>query len=159
MNAGDLLTVSQTAAEIVVSENTLRRTEQKGWVTLERRPWGNRQPMRLSRGNVTGCGLIARKYLFLNDGDHAFDDIHYPCRIFSPEDPRQTSKDTRQALKPVDRVVDRSEATKGCRGEKGVLAIYEPCPQYTAQFVISNVGSLCLAPLCVGKNFGLRDRH
>lgn len=49
MNATGLLTVSQAAAEIGVSENTLRRAEGKGWVTPERRPWGNRQPMRLYR--------------------------------------------------------------------------------------------------------------
>lgn len=49
MNAEGLLTVSQAAAEIGVSENTLRRAEHKGWVTPERRPWGNRQPMRLYR--------------------------------------------------------------------------------------------------------------
>ena len=49
MNAEGLLTVSQAAAEIGVSENTLRRAEQKGWVTPERRSWGNRQPMRLYR--------------------------------------------------------------------------------------------------------------
>ena len=41
--------MSQAAAEIGVSENTLRRAEKKGRITPERRPWGNRQPMRLYR--------------------------------------------------------------------------------------------------------------
>lgn len=49
MNAGGLLTVSQAASEVGVSENTLRRAESKGWVTPERRTWGDRPPMRLYR--------------------------------------------------------------------------------------------------------------
>lgn len=49
MNAKGLLTVSQAAAEVGVSENTLRRAEAKGWITPERSKWGNRQPMRLYR--------------------------------------------------------------------------------------------------------------
>jgi len=48
-NAEGLLTISQAAAEIGCSQTTMRRAEQRGWVTPERRAWGNRQPMRLYR--------------------------------------------------------------------------------------------------------------
>jgi site-specific DNA recombinase len=49
MNTEGLLTVAQAAAEVGVSTNTMRRAESKGWVTPERRKWGDRQPMRLYR--------------------------------------------------------------------------------------------------------------
>ena len=49
LKAEGYLTVSQAARELGVSENTMRRAEGYGWVTPERRPWGNRQPMRVYR--------------------------------------------------------------------------------------------------------------
>lgn len=49
LNADGYLTVGQAAAELGIGETTLRRAEEKGWVTPERRPWGDRQPMRVYR--------------------------------------------------------------------------------------------------------------
>ncbi len=49
LNADGYLTVGQAAVELGVSENTLRRAEEKGRVTPERRPWGGREPMRVYR--------------------------------------------------------------------------------------------------------------
>ncbi len=49
MNAEGLLTVSQAANEVRCSANTLRRAEAKGWISPQRRSWGDRRPMRLYR--------------------------------------------------------------------------------------------------------------
>ena len=49
LNAEELLTVAQAAEELGISENTLRRAEDKGWVEPERREWGGRESMRVYR--------------------------------------------------------------------------------------------------------------
>jgi len=47
MNSKGYLTVAQAAAELGVSENTLRRAQEKGWVSPERKRWGDHPPMRV----------------------------------------------------------------------------------------------------------------
>jgi len=49
LNADGYLTVAQAAKELGIGTNTLRRAEDKGWVTPEWRRWGGRQPMRVYR--------------------------------------------------------------------------------------------------------------
>lgn len=55
MNAAGLLTVSQAAAELGVSENTLRRHAEGLGVEPVWRSWRNREPMRLYRRDDLPC--------------------------------------------------------------------------------------------------------